>query len=92
MATLMTVNTLLTRVLSFVPSARSAVNTATMKTGPHSRSTGPSGIVRGRSMPNSPNASPRYTPQNFAMTADASSISRMRSQPMIHATSSPMVA
>src|SRR6478609_3356048 len=91
-ATLMIVKMLFTRVLSLVPTASSAVNTATTSTGPQSRSTGPSSSVVGTSMPNSPNASDRYTPQNFAITAAASSISRIRSQPMIHATSSPAVA
>ena len=44
------------------------------------------------SMPNRPNASDRYTPQNFAITAEPSSISRIRSHPMIHATNSPIDA
>ncbi|MNO02360.1 hypothetical protein D3C81_2227400 [compost metagenome] len=63
-----------------------------MSTGPHSMSSGPRCSVVGIGTPNSPNASERYTPQNLAMTAAASSISRMRSQPMIQAASSPIVA
>ncbi|MNC75334.1 hypothetical protein D3C75_1268490 [compost metagenome] len=92
MPTLMIVKTLLIRVLSLVPIASRVVNTPTTSTGPQSRSTGPRLIVVGMSTPNSENASPRYTPQNFAITAAASSISRIRSQPMIQATNSPAVA
>ena len=92
MATLMMVNTLFTRVLSLVPRASSAVKMPTMTTGPHSTSTPPSVSVVGMSMPNRPNASDRYTPQNFAITADPSSISRIRSHPMIQATNSPIDA
>ena len=91
-ATLMTVNTLFTRVLSLVPSASRAVKTPTITTGPQSRCTPPSSSVVGTSRPNRPNASARYTPQNFAITAEPRSISRMRSHPMIQATTSPIDA
>jgi hypothetical protein len=59
MPTLRMVRTALTRVLSFVPMTSSTVKTATIATGPQSRSTGPIAIVVGTSRPKRPKASER---------------------------------
>lgn len=92
MPTFSAVNTAFTRVDSRVPIASSVVKMPTTSTGPHSTLTPPTWNDIGTCSPNSPSASPTYTPQNLAITAAASSISRIRSHPITQATPSPMVA
>ncbi len=58
-ATLITVNTLLTRLDSCVPRASSSVKIATITTGPQSKPSGPIWRVIGISRSNSDTASPR---------------------------------
>src|SRR5690349_1734424 len=77
-----------TREDTLVPTASSTPSTAISVTAPQSKVTEPSCTVA----VSNPKTVPRYCDQPLATTDAASANSRMRSQPMIQATSSPKVA
>jgi hypothetical protein len=86
--TLINVMTALTFDDNLVPSASNVVTIATMTTAPQSRFSGPSAI----SPPANPKTSPRYVDQLLTTVAAPTANSSTRSQPMIHATTSPKLA
>ena len=81
-----------TRAPIFVPSTSSVVKNATITMGAMSRWNEPIMMFVLKLTPMRRRKSLRYTPQNLEMTEPAMSISRIRSQPMIHAKISPSVA
>ena len=86
-----TVNALSTRVDSLVPNTSSTVNSPTIISGATSTDRLPTCTCVVVFQPIRCRKSLRYTPQYFAMTEPAMSISRIRSQPITQATSSPIV-
>ena len=88
--------TVLVRALSLIPAIRSAATPATSTTAGTFTlppSPGGSAIEAGSVMPKSESSSSfRYAPQPTATAATETPYSRIRSQPMIQATSSPIVA
>ena len=87
---------LLARALSRMPTHRTAVMSRTMKTAGRLNvppSPGGPASDSGSAKPNSESSrSLKYCPQPTATAATDTAYSRIRSQPMIHATSSPIVA
>ena len=73
---------------NLVPSPSRVATIATISSAPQSKSSGPIATVP----PENPNTVPRYDDQPLATTAAPIANSRIRSQPMIHATNSPKVA
>src|SRR4030088_3279083 len=88
-ATLIAVITWLTREDSLVPNASSRHSTTTTSTAPQSKATPPSDTTVDMPTPASPATCCRYADQPLASTPAARANSSTRSQPMIHATSSP---
>src|SRR5256885_2001203 len=92
-ATLIPVITRLTRDDSLVPSVSSIANTITSSNAPQSTSSPPMfAIVDTPSPKMYPSTTCRYDDQPLDTAAAPTANSRTRSQPMIHAISSPKVA
>src|SRR5687768_12190183 len=89
-ASLMTTMIVLVRADSLTPITSSAVMTRT--TSAAGRVKGAVVIPVGRTMPTSASSDTAVAPQPSATVEDASEYSRIRSHPMIQATSSPSVA
>ncbi len=80
-----------TRAPILVPNTSKAVKNATTMMGAKSKSNDPMVTLVLMFQPISRKKSLRYTPQYLETTEPAMSISRMRSQPITHATISPTV-
>src|SRR3712207_3894881 len=93
MATLIAVNTMLTRAEIFVPTASSVISTTTSSSAPQSNSMPPpppTAVLTSR--PTRASTFCRYCDQPLATTAAPTANSSTRSQPMIQAMNSPKVA
>ena len=96
-ATFTSTITALARALSRTPTISSAVTASTRKTAGRLNAppSVPGGLASasGSEIPNSVSSSSlKYWPQPTATAATETPYSRIRSQPMIHASSSPIVA
>ena len=80
-----------TRAPILVPITSSAVKKATMMTGARSKLNEPMAMLVLMFQPISSKNWLRYTPQYLETTEPAMSISRIKSQPITHATISPTV-